>query len=145
VWVVLRRGRHDGAQLKAYLSNAPGDTATEALVWLAGRRWPIESAILECKSELGFDQYEVRGWTGWHHHTTMTLLAHHFLVRLRIQFGDRAAALTLPQARLLLHVSLPRCHLDATAALALIGDTQRRNHATYRAHQRRRRRLLDSS
>ena len=83
------------------------------LVWLAGMRWPIESAIRECKSELGMDQYEVRGWTGWHHHTTMTLLAHHFLVRLRRHLGQRADALTLPQARVLLQASLPRRQLDA--------------------------------
>ena len=87
----------------------------------------------------------MRGGLGWHHHTTMTLLAHHFLVRLRCRLGQRAAALTLPQARLLLQVSLPRRHLDAATALALVRYTQRRNYAAYQAHKRRRLRLLDSS
>jgi hypothetical protein len=27
--------------------------------------------------------YEVRSWTGWHHHMTLCMLAHHFLVRLQ--------------------------------------------------------------
>jgi len=145
VWVVLRRQLQEEPELKAYLTNAPAATDFATLVWLSGRRWPIESAILECKSELGFDQYEVRGWTGWHHHTTMTLLAHHFLVRLRCQLGHRAAALTLPQARLLLQVGLPRRHLDAATALALVRYAQHHNYAAYRAHRRRRLRLLDSS
>ncbi len=145
VWVVLRRQVREEPELKAYLTNAPAATDPATLIWLSGRRWPIESAILECKSELGFDQYEVRGWTGWHHHTTMTLLAHHFLVRLGCQLGHRAAALTLPQARLLLQVSLPRRHLDAATALTLIRYAQQQNYAAYRAHRRRRLRLLDSS
>ena len=32
--------------------------------------------------------YEVRGWVGWHHHMTMTALAHHFLVGQRRQGGE---------------------------------------------------------
>lgn len=145
VWVVLRRQLRAEPELKVYLSNAPSDTSPDTLVWLAGMRWPVESAILECKSELGLDQYAVRGWTGWHHHTTMTLLAHHFLVRLRRQLGSRSPALTVPQVRLLLQVSLSRRALDATSALALVRFTQRRNYAAYRAHKRRRSYPLDSS
>ena len=89
VWVVLRRSVGEQAAVKHYLSNAPAQTSPETLVWLSGMRWPIESAILECKRELGMDHYEVRGWTGWHHHLTMTLLAHHFLVRLRCRLGGK--------------------------------------------------------
>ena len=59
------------------------------LVWLLGRRWPIELAIREAKDELGMDHYEVRGWRGWHHHLTMTLLAQHFLVWQRARLGEK--------------------------------------------------------
>lgn len=31
------------------------------------------------------DHYETRTWRGWHHHQTLTILAHHFLVRLRVR------------------------------------------------------------
>lgn len=27
------------------------------------------------------DHYELRFWRGWHHHMTLVILAHHFLVR----------------------------------------------------------------
>jgi SRSO17 transposase len=97
LWLVLRRGLAPNADLKTYLSNAAADTPQQTLVWLLGMRWPIELAIRACKDELGMDHYEVRGWRGWHHHLTMTLLAHHFLVWQRIQVGkqitggDRAA------------------------------------------------------
>jgi SRSO17 transposase len=103
VWLVLRRGREPNAELKTYLSNAPADTSQATLVWLLGMRWPIELAIRESKDELGMDHYEVRGWRAWHHHLTMTLLAHHFLVWQRIQVGgkitgaDRAAGAAAAQ------------------------------------------------
>ena len=88
-WLVLRRSLGERPQLKTYLSNAPATTAHATLVRKSGMRWPVELAILESKSELGMDQYEVRGWVGWHHHMTMTLLAHHFLVRLRCHLGEK--------------------------------------------------------
>jgi SRSO17 transposase len=89
VWVVLRRALDAPRELKAYLSNADADTPPATLVWLLGLRWPVEQAIKEAKEELGLDHYEVRGWRGWHHHTTMTLLAQHFLVRLRGRLGGK--------------------------------------------------------
>jgi SRSO17 transposase len=103
VWLVLRRSLGDRPQLKTYLSNAPATTPHTTLVRQSGMRWPVEAAILECKSEVGMDQYEVRGWRGWHHHLTMTLLAHHFLVRQRCRMGKKSsgvdgAASTAPDA-----------------------------------------------
>jgi SRSO17 transposase len=91
VWVVLRRALDADRELKAYLCNAAADTPPETLVWLLGLRWPVEQAIREAKDELGLDHYEVRGWRGWHHHTTMTLLAQGFLVRLRSRLGGEDA------------------------------------------------------
>jgi len=87
VWVVFRRTLDATRELKVYVCNAAADTAPATLVWLLGLRWPIEQAIKEGKEELGLDHYEVRGWRGWHHHTTMTLLAQHFLMRLRCRLG----------------------------------------------------------
>jgi len=89
-WLVLRRSVGDHPQLKTYLSNAPATTPHTTLVHKSGMRWPVELAILECKSEVGMDQYAVRGWRGWHHHMTMTLLAHHFLVRQRCRLGKKS-------------------------------------------------------
>jgi SRSO17 transposase len=89
VWVVLRRSLGEKPELKAYLSNAPADAPYSEFVRVSGMRWPVETAIKESKGELGMDHYQVRGWRGWHHHMTMTILSHHFLVRLRIQLGGK--------------------------------------------------------
>ena len=88
-WLVLRRSLDATPELKTYLSNAPASTAQTALVAKSGMRWPVESAIAESKGECGMDHYEVRGWVGWHHHMTMTCLAHHFLVRQRCRLGEK--------------------------------------------------------
>ena len=80
IWLVFRRSLGPEPELKFYLSNAPADISETELIRLAGMRWPIETAIEECKGGLGMDHYEVRTWLGWHHHMTLCLLAHYFLV-----------------------------------------------------------------
>ena len=57
-------------------------------------------------------------------------------------------ALTVPQVRRLLNVTLPAQRRDAVAMRAFLREIQRRNHAAARAHRTRRLRrlcLLDSS
>jgi SRSO17 transposase len=88
-WLVLRRSLDETPELKAYLCNAPVTTRQSKLVWASGMRWPVETAIKESKGEVGLDQYEVRGWVGWHHHMTLSFLAHHFLVRQRCRMGEK--------------------------------------------------------
>jgi SRSO17 transposase len=85
VWMVFRRTLGESPELKVYLSNAPAHTPGATLVRIAGMRWPIETAFEESKGGLGLDHYEVRTWLGWHHHMTLCLLAHHFLVRARLR------------------------------------------------------------
>jgi SRSO17 transposase len=90
VWVLIRRplplpGQTEPPELKYYVSNAPADTPLAELVRVCGMRWPMESCFEEGKGELGMDHYELRFWRGWHHHMTLVILAHHFLVRLRLR------------------------------------------------------------
>jgi hypothetical protein len=91
-WLLVRRtvpAAGDEPECKYYLSNAPADTPLGELVRVSGMRWPVEACFAECGQELGLDDYEVRSWRGWHHHTTLVLLAHHFLVRLQRRLDPR--------------------------------------------------------
>jgi SRSO17 transposase len=91
-WLLVRRtvpGRDEAPEYKYYLSNAPADTPLADLVRVSGMRWPVEACFAEGGQELGLDDYEVRSWRGWHHHTTLVLLAHHFLVRLQRRLDPR--------------------------------------------------------
>jgi SRSO17 transposase len=84
VWLVLRRHVETG-ELKTSLCNAPVDTALETRVRMSGMRWPIETCFEDSKQRLGMGDYEVRSWTGWHHHMTLVILAHFFVVRMRLR------------------------------------------------------------
>ncbi|MBX2999005.1 MAG: IS701 family transposase [Caldilineaceae bacterium] len=137
LWLVFRRSLN-GRELKAFLSNAAPDTSLEIFVWLSGMRWPVESCFEEAKQEVGLGDYQTRSWTGWHHHMTLCLLAHFLLVRLQLRLQDEAPDLTLPQAILLLQSILPKPDFDAELALDIVQYRQRRNHAAYRSHRKKR-------
>ena len=107
------------------------------LARMLGVRWPVELAFEESKGEVGMDHYEVRSWDGWHHHMVLVLLAHHFLVWVRVHWQERAPALTLCQVRLLLISVLPKPVFDAAAALERVRYYQRRNHAAAVSHRKR--------
>jgi SRSO17 transposase len=80
VWLVWRRHPLSG-ELKTYLSNAPAETTEMELIRMSGMRWPVEMCFEEAKQLLGMGSYEVRSWKGWHHHQTLVILAHFFVVR----------------------------------------------------------------
>ena len=81
---MLRRPLETG-ELKTYLCNAPVDTTLATLVHMSGMRWPIETCFEDSKQLLGMGDYEVRSWTGWHHHMTLVILAHFFVVRMSLR------------------------------------------------------------
>jgi hypothetical protein len=131
----LRRNPTTG-QVKYYLSNAPAETELVTFAWVSGMRWPIETCIEEGKQEIGLGDYQLRSWTGWHHHMTLCILAHFFLVRLQLRFKDEAPKLTLPQAILLLKATLEQPQRDAAKAFEIVNYYQRRHHAAYLSHRK---------
>ena len=89
-WLLLRRNL-DGGESRYYLSNAPGDTPLLTLAQVAAARWTIETEFETAKGETGLDEYEVRGWPGWHHHITLALLAGAFLLTVQQDWGEKDA------------------------------------------------------
>ncbi len=137
LWLILRRNLDDPSEVKYFFSNAPLSTPLSEFVRISGMRWPIETIFEEAKGEVGMDHYEMRSWLGWHHHMLLVSLAHHFLVRLRIQFQDQAPALTIYQVRILLCSVLPSFVFDIQAALDRVRYYQKCNFAAYLSHRKR--------
>ncbi len=123
VWLVLRR-HVETQELKSYLCNAPVDTALETLVHMSGMRWPIETCFEDSKQLLGMGDYEVRSWTGWHHHMTLVILAHFFVVH-ELTVKKKAPAVTLPQVVLVLAAVLPLREFDRSWRLTCWPITSR--------------------
>jgi SRSO17 transposase len=84
-WLLVRRSVDEGQERAYYRVFAPVGTTLEEMVDVAGKRWAVEECFATAKGEVGLDQYEVRNWTGWHRHITLSLLAHAYLTVVRAQ------------------------------------------------------------
>jgi SRSO17 transposase len=89
--LLVRRSLGQEPELKYHRSNAPVEASLEKLAQVRGVRWTIEEDIQSCKGECGLDEYETRGWVGWHHHTALSVLALAFLVLRKHQLGEKRA------------------------------------------------------
>ena len=74
-WLLIRRNVSDPTDVAFFACGGPPQTTLEELVRIAGMRWAIEECFELAKGDCGLDEYEVRSWTGWHRHTTLSLFA----------------------------------------------------------------------
>ena len=85
VWLYIRKLSDGG--IKYALCNESADATAEDLRRPALMRWSIEQCFQECKDYLGMDHYELRSWDGWHRHMLLCMIAHLFVIKLRLEFG----------------------------------------------------------
>jgi SRSO17 transposase len=81
--VVVRyrdRDQQEVVKVDYYLSNGAVETSLTTFARVAKAEHRIEECLQRSKSEAGLADYEVRNWTGWHHHQTLSLIATWFLV-----------------------------------------------------------------
>lgn len=74
-WLLLRRSVSAPTDVAYFACGGPPATTLRQLVLVAGTRWAIEDLFEIGKGECGLDEYEVRSWTGWHRHVTLSLFA----------------------------------------------------------------------
>jgi SRSO17 transposase len=74
-WLLIRRSVSDPAEVAYFACGGPPGTTLSDLVRVAGARWAIEDLFELAKGDCGLDEYEVRSWTGWHRHVTLSLFA----------------------------------------------------------------------
>lgn len=74
-WVLIRRSVSDPTGVAYFACGGPPDTTLQQFVLVAGARWAIEDLFELAKGDCGLDEYEVRSWTGWHRHVTLSLWA----------------------------------------------------------------------
>ena len=77
-------------ELAYYLTHAPQGATLKELVRVAGSRWAIEECFEQAKQETGLNEYEVRSWTGWYRHITLSMFAQAFLSVVRAHSNSRS-------------------------------------------------------
>jgi SRSO17 transposase len=87
--LLVRRTLDQAADVKYQRSNAPANVPLARVAQVGGCRWTVEQDFQAGKGECGLDEYETRGWTGWHHHTALSMLAMFFLAAQRLRLGKK--------------------------------------------------------
>jgi SRSO17 transposase len=82
-WLLIRRSISDPTELAYYICFGPEDTSIEELIRVAGSRWAVEECFQAAKNETGLDHYQVRGYSAWYRHITLSMAASAFLLRLQ--------------------------------------------------------------
>jgi SRSO17 transposase len=90
--LLVRRSLGQEAEVKYHRAHAPAEVPLEKLAQVRGGHWSVEQSFQAAKGECGLDEYETRGWVGWHHHTALSLLALWFLSLQRRRLGEKRAA-----------------------------------------------------
>jgi SRSO17 transposase len=90
--LLVRRSLGQDAELKFQRSNAPPSVPIKKLAEVGGCRWCIEQDFQCGKGECGLDEYETRGWTGWHHHTALSMLSLWFLALQKARLEKKSPA-----------------------------------------------------
>ncbi len=90
--LLVRRSLGQSAELKYHRANAPAPVPLAKLAQVRGTRWTVEEDIQSGKGECGLDEYETRGWVGWHHHTALSMLALAFLVLQKQRLVEKKRA-----------------------------------------------------
>ncbi|TFD75170.1 IS701 family transposase [Cryobacterium fucosi] len=86
-WLLARRSLTDPTDIAYYLTHGPKRVALADLARAAGARWAIEESFQTSKGQTGLDHYQVRQYTGWYRHITLSMLAHAFLTVTRSKKG----------------------------------------------------------
>ena len=89
-WCLIEWPEAEPEPTKYWLSTLSARVTRRALIDTAKLRWRIERDYQDLKQELGFGQYEGRGWRGFHHHATLCIAAYGFLILERAAFPPSA-------------------------------------------------------
>lgn len=136
VWLIIRKD--DGEKkVKYQLSNASQEITVSRLAQMSGSRYWIERTFEDGKGIAGLADYQVRSWTGWHHHMTMTLLAMLYIMSLTMDMGKKAEFLTVQDVKEIFEVIMPKREVTDEEIISLILEKHKARLSARRSHHRR--------
>lgn len=135
-FLILRKNEGE-KEIKYQFSNAPADTSIERLGQMSCSRYWIERAFQDAKGNAGMADYQVRSWTGWHHHMVMTMLAMLFIMDMQIKWGKKAPMLSVMDVKEIFEVIMPKKEFTKEEVLAIIEQKHRARLSARKSHHRR--------
>jgi SRSO17 transposase len=102
VWLLIEWRDGEAEPANYFFCSLPAERMTrKKLVRFVMQRWRTERAYEDLKGELGLDHYEGRRFPGWHHHVSVVLACHAFVV------AERARLFPPPDRRTLADDAVP--------------------------------------
>lgn len=135
-WLIIRKDKGIN-KTKYQLSNAPANTPIKRLAEMSCARFWIERMFEDANGVGGLSDYEVRGWRGWHHHMTMSLLIMLFLLTILIDMGVKAPMLTFYDVREILEVILPKKKITKEVLIEMIRNRHKARLSAKQSHHKR--------
>jgi SRSO17 transposase len=131
-WLLIRK---DDRRLTYVLSNASPGTSLETMAWRKSHRYFIERDNQDCKSELGWDEFQAIKYLAWEHQLALTILASWFIAETRLDWMTRyqrdpallehyeidvLPMLSVANVRELLAAAMPLPQMSSQEAAALV-------------------------
>lgn len=82
-YILARRSIDDPTDLAYYFCYSDKPATLQELVHVAASRWTVEECFQTGKNEAGLDHYQVRDYTAWYRHMTLSMIALAFLTIVR--------------------------------------------------------------
>jgi SRSO17 transposase len=135
--LIVRREIDSPKEIKYSLSNASEETSVERLAFMQGQRFWVERALQDGKSECGLDEYQIRGWNGWYHHTTLVMMAMLFMLKRRLSDKDEYPLLSCSDIQTLLKHFLPRRDVTVEEVLRQMEVRHRKRESSINSAKRK--------
>jgi hypothetical protein len=135
-WLIIRKDEGEN-YIKYQLSNAPVNTSIERLGQMSCSRYWIERVLQDAKGNAKMADYQIRGWTGWHHHMVMVMLAMLFILELQIEWGEKAPMLSVMDVKEILEVIMQKKNITEKEILSVIKQKHKDRLSARKSHHRR--------
>lgn len=87
--LIVARNVFEPEKIKYFIAHAPRETPLTVLLCVAFNRWRVERCFEDQKTELGFDHFEGRSYTGMMRHQIITALTHLFLSQVHLKWREK--------------------------------------------------------
>lgn len=128
--LIVRREIDAPNEIKFTLSNATPETSLERLAFMQGQRFWVERSFQDGKSTCGMADYQVRRWSGWHHHMALVMIAMLFMTEERAAQHENEPLLSCADIATLLKHFLPNAAVTREDVIAQMRFRHRQRQAS---------------